>query len=180
MANEKNFPNGWKDGYSSADHATESYSPYAAERKQREALGRSEERERRMSEYNSGKTELVAHTNIVNCQTRGTINIDNGGQYVCLGGIVGKSYSNTTIQKCASYIEMTTQNCKEQFGGILGNVDAKGYNDFLDPDVSVDEYNSRYDCVNIEKCIFAGSFTMVLAVISLASAVLIYKKKVIR
>ena len=54
MANEQNFPNGWKDGYSSADHATESYSPYAAERKQREALGRSEERERRMSEYNSG------------------------------------------------------------------------------------------------------------------------------
>lgn len=35
MAN--NYPNGWKDGYSSADHATESYSPYAWKRAQRNA-----------------------------------------------------------------------------------------------------------------------------------------------
>lgn len=36
MAHE-NYPNGWKDGWSSADHATESYSPYAWERARREA-----------------------------------------------------------------------------------------------------------------------------------------------
>jgi len=37
MAHENNYPNGWKDGWSSADHATESYSPYAWERARREA-----------------------------------------------------------------------------------------------------------------------------------------------
>ena len=31
------YENGWKDGWSSADHATESYSPYAWERAAREA-----------------------------------------------------------------------------------------------------------------------------------------------
>ena len=35
MAND--YPNGWKDGWSSADHAEQSYSPYAWERAEREA-----------------------------------------------------------------------------------------------------------------------------------------------
>lgn len=52
MAND--YPNGWKDGYSSADHATQSYSPYAAERAQRDAMYSSSERDRRMSEYQEG------------------------------------------------------------------------------------------------------------------------------
>lgn len=41
MAN--GYPNGWKDGWSSADHATESYSPYAWERAQRDSLASSAE-----------------------------------------------------------------------------------------------------------------------------------------
>lgn len=53
MANENNYPNGWKDGWA-IDHAEESYSPYAAERAQRNAFADSEERERRMSEYQAG------------------------------------------------------------------------------------------------------------------------------
>lgn len=44
MANENNYPNSWKDGWSSADHVTESYSPYALERAQREAAASREER----------------------------------------------------------------------------------------------------------------------------------------
>ena len=39
------YENGYKDGWSSADHATQSYSPYAEE---------SERRERVMSEYQAG------------------------------------------------------------------------------------------------------------------------------
>ena len=54
MANESNYPNGWKDGWSSADHETQNYSPYAAERDQREALATSAENERRMAEYQAG------------------------------------------------------------------------------------------------------------------------------
>ena len=37
MAHENDYPNRWKDGWSSADHATESYSPYAWERARRDA-----------------------------------------------------------------------------------------------------------------------------------------------
>ena len=48
------FPNGWKDGWSSADHATESYSPHAWEKSQRDAMAESSERDRRMSEYEAG------------------------------------------------------------------------------------------------------------------------------
>ena len=56
MNNSNAYPNGWKDGYSSADHATESYSPYANERASREAAWASAEREeanRRIAERNA-------------------------------------------------------------------------------------------------------------------------------
>lgn len=39
------YENGWKDGWSSADHATESYSPYAWERAQRDAIDEREQRQ---------------------------------------------------------------------------------------------------------------------------------------
>lgn len=54
MTNENNYPNGYKDGWSSADHATDNYSPYAAERKQRDALERSEASESEMARYEAG------------------------------------------------------------------------------------------------------------------------------
>lgn len=50
----QDYPNGWKDGWSSADHATQSYSPYAAESAQREALWAREEENRKWSSYQEG------------------------------------------------------------------------------------------------------------------------------
>ncbi|MBE6154319.1 MAG: hypothetical protein E7163_01920 [Firmicutes bacterium] len=52
MAN--NYPNGWKDGWSSADHAEQSYSPYAAERAQREAMSEAKNREAARTQYEQG------------------------------------------------------------------------------------------------------------------------------
>jgi len=54
MENENNYPNGWKDGWSSADHATESYSPYAQQREKRDVIERTEKRDKIMSEYQEG------------------------------------------------------------------------------------------------------------------------------
>lgn len=54
MENENNYPNGWKDGWSSADHATESYSPYAQQREKRDVIEKTEKRDKIMSEYQEG------------------------------------------------------------------------------------------------------------------------------
>lgn len=53
MANENDYPNKWKDGWTQADHATESFSPYAVEKAKREALELEprHERERNEEEY---------------------------------------------------------------------------------------------------------------------------------
>ena len=55
MAYIDNYPNGYKDGYSSADDPERrDYSPSGVEAQQRDALAESYERERRMSEYQAG------------------------------------------------------------------------------------------------------------------------------
>ena len=55
MAYIDNYPNGYKDGYSSADDPERrDYSPSGVEAQLRDALAASAERERRMSEYQAG------------------------------------------------------------------------------------------------------------------------------
>ena len=55
MAYIDNYPNGYKDGYSSADDPERrDYSPSGVEAQLRDALAESYERERRMSEYQAG------------------------------------------------------------------------------------------------------------------------------
>lgn len=55
MAYSDNYPNGYKSGYSSADDPNRvNYSPMGVESARRSAMAASDERERRMSEYNSG------------------------------------------------------------------------------------------------------------------------------
>lgn len=55
MAYIDNYSNGYKSGYSSADDPErKDYSPLGVEGQQRDALAGSQERERRMSEYQAG------------------------------------------------------------------------------------------------------------------------------
>jgi len=107
-----------------------------------------------MSEYDEGKNSLVAHTSIVNCQTYGTIDVDNNAKNGAVGGIVGKSYSDTTIEKCASYVEVVTNNYYAHFGGILGSVMVHGYTS-----LGYAQDDTDYSSVNIKNCIFAGNLT---------------------
>lgn len=54
MGIDDTYPNGYKDGYSSSDHATQSYSPYAVERDRRNAAYDSAMRDYRMERYEVG------------------------------------------------------------------------------------------------------------------------------
>jgi len=113
-----------------------------------------------LSDANDAKSSFTKNTTIKNCSVSGKLNANYGAEtdnLTVLGGVVGVTLLNTTVEKCAVDAEiLVDKQMAARLGGIVGFVRVDGY-------ATAGYTATSLASVEVKYCLFTGKINKTVA-----------------